>query len=197
MLSRSMRAGTSLIEASIAVVLAAMVLNGVTVIASGANGSTARSGSESDALRSVVLATESLQRDIAGMAYQIPDRDLAIFDGGHGVSFRIPSAADSRDLWNISYVPVSYALNPVPGSSAKFLIRTDSKGARALPGCYLRDLHVVFTPQGVMSPVQAYLNVIVIGLDSPAGKTALTSSFLVPLALMGLPGAAPAATGEE
>lgn len=157
---------------------------------SGGMKSNSKSVEHSDALRSVVIAFESIRRDLARALYQEPTRDLGIFNMGRGVSVRIPSEADPNNLWQALHSPVTYSLKEVPGSDpnnkSHQLVRKDDRdnSERILKGCYLRDLLVQYIPQGQISPLQAYLEVTMIGMGGPKSKAVYTSSMLIPMPLM-------------
>lgn len=189
-LKRLSRKAFTIVEIMISVAIFAMVIILVYAFYVGGATSTSKSVDHSDAIRSAVIACEAIRRDLARALYQEPTRDLGIFNNGRGVSVRIPSEPlDENNLWQALHSPVTYTLKDIPGSKgAKYLIRKDDKegggSERQLKGCYLRDILVQYIPQGKISPLQAYLEVTMIGMGNPKNDVTYTTSMLIPMPLM-------------
>jgi len=191
------RAAFSIVEVTIGMAILVMLLAVTHSFHIGATKSAAITGEHSEALRSVVVALESIRRDLEQMIYQCPSRDLALLNhpelgDNRGLSVRVSDGSISSDSWRATFVPVSYALRRVAGSShAYHLVRTDTNSGKetVLKSCLLRDMlirHVPLKDGGGkgLSPYQAYLEITMIGLGSLNGQDSYTASMVVPLALM-------------
>lgn len=199
--TRSTRAFT-LVEIVVGLSIATLTLSMAYSLQLGATRSSTRSGEHAEALRSVMIAMESVRRDLEQMLYQCPQRDLVLIahpelGENRGVSLRVPDVRNGAGLWGALHVPVTYSLRHVEGPSQAYrLVRTETKTGRetVLKSCLLRDMVVHFVPlkttrsQG-LSPYRAYLEVTMVGLGSVTGAVTYTSSMMVPLALMSPAGA--------
>lgn len=189
--------GFTLVEIVVGLAILALLLSMAYAFHLGAARNTALTGEHTVALRSVMVALESLRRDLEQMSYQCPQRDLVLLShpelgDGRGVSLRVPDAPGADDPWRETYVPVTYQLRRVAGSKAAYhLVRTMAASGRetVLANCLLRDMLVHFLPPGSagspgLSPYQAYLEITMVGLGSVDGTATYTASIMVPLAMM-------------
>jgi hypothetical protein len=152
----------------------------------GAGTQTGRSVESSDSVRSVLIATEFMRYDVARMRLVTSQQDLAIFDDGRGLSVRVPREI-TGDFWNYTWDPVTYRLQRIPGTLGAALIRTDSKGSQKLANCLLRDMLVRIVAVGEVNPMQAYLEITLVGMGQPNGKEMYTNACLIPLTLWSPP----------
>jgi len=177
-----------------------MVMSIVYAFYVGAAKSTRGSVEYSDAIRSVMIASEAIRRDVSQMLFQRVGRDLAIFDDYRALSVRVPSSTlaevdDGSDLWRAEHTPVTYTLEPVQNSksNAKILIRKETENNREdrLRSCLLQDMFVQYFPPSSaaesISPLQGYLDIAVIGLASKDSSVKYTTSLLIPLPYMSAP----------
>lgn len=199
MRTRSTRRGLTLVEVLIGAsvfFLAMAMMWSFFVSASQQTGKTADS---SDAVRSVMIASEFMRYDVARMRLVDPSKDLAIFNpggdigDGRGLSMRVPREMGA-DFWYYTWDPVTYELkyplgikvedyNPRPLQ----LWRTDSTGSKPLANCWLADMLVRVVPVGEVSEMQAYLEITLVGLGSPGSKAMYTQAQLLPLTLWAPP----------
>jgi hypothetical protein len=152
-----------------------------------------------DALRSAHMALEAIRVDVSRLLVQNPREDLAILPGpdgrpGRGLCVRVPADARSGDPWRTDLVPVSFALEPIGGGRgggrSHHLSRTDAGGrTERIRGCVIRDLIVRYvTPDSLETgQSRAFIEVSVIGLDSPGGSTAHAASVLIPMNVVSAP----------
>ena len=97
-----------------------------------------------DAVRSVLIAAEYLRRDMLGDAARGRGADIALIDGGKGLSLRIPEQMGA-DPWETRYVPVTYRLQPYPGRGHCYRLVREQAGSRiTLAACSLSDLEFRF-----------------------------------------------------
>ena len=189
--------GFTIVELVLGLSLTALVLSMAYSFQVGATRETKLTGEHAEALRSVLVAMESMRRDLEQMLYQCPQRDLALLPHpelgpGRAISLRVPDPGEATDPWKALHVPVLYELRRVAGSPhAHHLVRKEAESGRetVLRSCLLRDMLAHFIPlkaqasQG-LSRYQAYLEITMIGLGSPEGTATYTASMMVPLALM-------------
>jgi hypothetical protein len=176
------------VELAVGTSIALLVMAMVYGFWAGASRSTGRSVEHSDALRSVLIASEFIRHDVSQMLYQWPSRDMAIFAGQTALGLRVPGRLDPADFWskeNNVFDPVTYTLQLVPGSRNVFrLIRKDLGGPSPLRACLLGGLHFEKIGPGVVSQDQAYLQVTMVGVGSEKPSAFFTSSMLIPLTPM-------------
>jgi len=174
------RAGFTVVEVLVGLSIFVLVLSILFSLTREAQVGTNLSVDASDALRSVFLATETMRRDVSRLVFQTRD-DLSIFNQGRGLSFLVADTLGD-DLWNSPATAVTYMIRPASSQSDVFqLVCQDKSGTRTVAGCYLKDLMVVFRPKGQISPLQAYLEISMIGVGSPGGKATYAGSSLIPL----------------
>ena len=175
-----MRCGFTLVEALVGASVFLLAISMIYTFFLGATNSTGKSVEASDALRSVLIATEALRHDAGRLVFQ-RRTDLVLTNQNRGLSTLVPEAFGT-DLWNNQTSPVTYSLEPVEGASEVFrLIRKDSAGSHALGGCLLKDLLITYVAPKDISKLQAYLQVTMIGLGSTSAKATYTGSALLPL----------------
>ena len=155
------------------------------------------SGESSDAVRSVMIASEFIRYDVARMRLVDPSKDLAIFNPGtdlgvgRGLSMRVPRDM-TPDFWYYTWDPVTYQLDPILGTETMVprpyqLVRIDSAGRKPLANCYLADMLVNVVDVGKVSEMQAYLEITLVGLGAPGSKAMYTQAQLLPLTLWAPP----------
>jgi hypothetical protein len=147
---------------------------------------TAKSVESSDAVRSVLIASEFISDDDARMRLVDPSKDLAIFDDGRGLSVRVPREV-GNDFWYYTWDPVTYRLQAIPGTDSFALVRTDASGSKPLASCLLRDMLVRVVPVGEVSDMQAYLEITLVGVGNASSKAMYTQAQLLPLTLWSPP----------
>lgn len=157
----------------------------------------AKSAESSDAVRSVMIASEFIRYDVSRMRLVDPSKDLAIFNPGtdlgvgRGLSVRVPRDM-TADYWYYTWDPVTYQLDPIMGTENMTprpyqLVRIDSNGRKPLAGCYLADMLVNVVDVGKVSEMQAYLEITLVGLGAPGSKQMYTQAQLLPLTLWAPP----------
>lgn len=179
----------------ICVSLAVLVLAAALVHAlyiSAARG-TSMSVEASDALRSVLTASEFLRTDLGEMTLQKLS-DLVIAKEGRELAFSVPKRLET-DLYMCDWTVVKYELERLPGATGVHrLVRSVGDQPTPLASCLLKDLRVRYVPpKGVpvpaepiyaqegMSPFQAYLEITLVGLGSAAARQSYTASLMHPL----------------
>lgn len=196
MMSRRSRAFT-LVEVLIGVGLLVLVMGLVWAFFFGGAQQTKGSQESSDAVQSVMIASEWIRSDVARMRLVDPSKDLAIFNPGtdlgvgRGLSLRVPREL-TPDFWYYTWDPVTYQLDPIMGTENMVprpyqLVRIDDKGRKALANCYLADMLVNVVDVGAVSEMQAYLEITLVGLGAPGSKAMYTQSQLLPLTLWAPP----------
>ena len=179
-----MKRGFTLIETLIFAGLLTLFLTGAGLVARQAMRAMRQSTEHAGAVRSALLAVETIHADAERMLYQCPSRDLAIHRDGQGVSLRVPVDSGAPDLWSGAFTPVSYALVRCPGTPAYRLERGAGDPAHAAPvgGCVLRDLKIALVDGGTPeNPRAGCLTITASGVDEPSSAHVETLSVLVPL----------------
>jgi type II secretory pathway pseudopilin PulG len=179
--------GVTLVEAIVGLAVVFLVLSMTWALYMGAGGGTRRAIEASDALRSVLLASEAIRRDAGEMIFQA-DRDLGLLDGGRRLVMLVPATLRA-DLWGGRSEPVEYFIRKAPRAAAGALVRKTPSQERTVGGCLLADMMVTYIPAGALAPLSAYLEVTLTGAATPgasAGAT-YTASFLLPLARLAPP----------
>jgi hypothetical protein len=172
--------GLTFVEVLIGTTVFFMVLALVFTFFLSGTDSSGRSVEASDALRSVLLATEFLRHDAARLVFQRSD-DLKILNGGRGIGMLVVEEM-GPDLWSSGTVSISYSLAPVAGAREVYqLVRQEKGPPRPISGCLLKDLLIQYVPVGQVSALQAYLEVTMIGLGSTSARATYTGCSLLPL----------------
>lgn len=197
MIARRTHRGFTIVEVSIGGVLFVMILGLIWSFFVSGSQQSGRSAESSDAVRSVMIASEFIRYDVARMRLVDPAKDLAIFNpgtdlgAGRGLSIRVPREM-TNDFWFYTWDPVTYQLDPIMGTETMVprpyqLVRIDSNGRKPLANCYLADMLVNVVDVGTVSEMQAYLEITLVGLGSPGSKAMYTQSQLLPLTLWAPP----------
>lgn len=134
-----------------------------------------------DAVRSVLIASELIRQDVDRMYFKNPAEDLAIFNLGRAMSFRIPKTI-GKDFWGTDNEPVVYSLRETASGSEVFqLIRKDWRGERAVGGCLLLDFLVrVVQPTGA-NAYDAFLEILIVGTGSIEKRERYVGTMMLPL----------------
>ena len=180
--------GFTVIEISIALLLAALLIGLLVSLHSGASASTSQSIEYSDALQSVLIASEHLRSDLARLMLEKPSEDLGFLDDYTVLCFRA-SRRVPDDPWTLLKDPIIYRLQPIPGSKmANWLIKEDSgKDPERIPGCLLAEMRFrVVAPEDARTTTP-FLEVLLVGLGSTTGGPRYTVSLLIPLNLVHRP----------
>ena len=189
------RHALTIVEILIGLSLLVLLFSIVWTFFGSANQQTARSSESSDAVRSVMMASEFIRYDVARMRLVDPSKDLAIFNPGAGMgralSVRVPQDM-TPDFWFYTWNPVTYEMAPSLDNQDNppryyLLYRTDEKGKKPLANCYLKDMLVRVVPMGEVSAMQAYLEITLVGLGGPNSNTMYTQAQLLPLTLWAPP----------
>jgi hypothetical protein len=183
---KTTRRALTLVEVLIGAAVLFLALAMIWSFFASAGTQTGRSVGSSDAVRSVLIATEFIRYDVARMRLVKATEDLAIFDDGRALSVRVPRDI-TADFWNYTWDPVTYRLQAVPGTEAKVLVRQDSKSKTQLANCYLADMLVRTVDVGEASRLQSYLEVSLVGVGGPSSKEMYTSVCLIPLTVWAPP----------
>lgn len=178
-----MNRGFTLVEGlvSLAVmVLAAALVHGLYL--SAAQG-TSMSIEASDALRSVLIASEHLRTDLGGMTFQKLS-DLKLPDDGRELGFSVPKRLEP-DLYKCDWQAIRYRLE------GNRRVRHVDDDKAPLASVSLKEFRARYVPpkgakvpaepiyaQAGVSPFQGYLEITLVGL---AGKQTYTASLLHPL----------------
>lgn len=187
-----MRSGFTLVEGIVSLsvmVLAAAMVHGLYV--SAAQG-TSMSVEASDALRSVLIATEFLRTDLGGMTFQ-KLADLKLPEDGKELGFSVPKRLEP-DLYKCDWQAIRYQIETIPGYAGHRLVRSVDDDRQPLANVWLQSFRARYVPpkgarvpdepiyakQGV-SPFQGYLEITLVGLGGAAGKQTYTASVLHPL----------------
>lgn len=185
------RAAFTIVEVLIGLALFALVLILVWNFFIGGTQQTQKGADSSDAVRSVMIASEFIRYDVARMRLVDPSKDLAIFKDGRALSVRVPREM-TPDFWYYTWDPVTYELAPPIDSNEsppryQLLYRTDKDGKKPLANCYLKDMLVKIVPIKEVSAMQAYLEVTLVGIGNPTSTTMYTQAQLLPLTLWAPP----------
>lgn len=191
------RRGLTIIEVLIGASVFFLAMAMVWTFLVGGTQQTAKSSESSDAVRSVMIASEFIRYDVSRMRLVDPSKDLAIFNPGtdlgvgRGLSVRVPREM-TQDFWYYTWDPVTYQLDPIMGTENMTprpyqLVRIDSNGRKPLAGCYLADMLVNVVDVGKVSEMQAYLEITLVGLGAPGSKQMYTQAQLLPLTLWAPP----------
>jgi hypothetical protein len=184
------RRGFTVAEVMVGAVVFMMIISMLYSFYLGAANSSGKTVEASDAMRSVLLASEFIRSDLSRLLLQKADDDLVIVESGRGLSFRIAQRV-AGDPWTVFMQKVEYHLVPVPGSRvAKRLVRWegDPRTATAISGCLLEDIRFQSMPARDSNPTQLYLGIKMVGLGSTAAKCRYTGSIYVPVNLSMHPG---------
>jgi type II secretory pathway pseudopilin PulG len=183
------REGLTLIEVLVGLGVMVLVAGLVWSLHSGATFSTARVTEHSDAVRSVLIASERLRADVGRVMLQDLDQDVAVLDDGRGISFLV-SARVEGDPWTLDKHVVTYRLKKVPGSPvAHWLVREAGNGAaEPVPACLLEDMQVRVVQDGEQGEERMWIELTLVGVGQPKPSTRYVGSLLVPLAMVETPG---------
>jgi type II secretory pathway pseudopilin PulG len=180
------RSGLTLVEIPIVLVLTGILIAAVGGVCSYVSRQSARISAESEAFRSVLIATEAIRNDATRSTFRNLDADVRLQPDRRGVSMRVHRMG--REIWRLELETVSYYLEPVPGSlDVYYLVRHDASGPHRLAGCLLRDMMMQVLGGSAEGSAQAYLEVTLIGAGQECTSGHYTSVILVPLAELILP----------
>jgi hypothetical protein len=188
------RRAATLVEVSVAALLACLVAGMISGLFASAQGSSHRSVESSDAVRSALIAMESIRSDVGRLTLESAGRDIAVLDGGRGLSLHVARPLGD-DLWRVDTDAVTYRLDAVDASRrAHRLVRQDSTGRWPLAACLLGDMLVTMVsagpgtgaaPEAPPRPPGAsgsWLEVSLIGVASRDGGATHVESAWLPLA---------------
>jgi hypothetical protein len=170
--------GFTVVEVVVTVLLVASVLMAILALVRGAGQGSEHAGATTDAVQSVLIASECLRQDLARMLFVAPARDLALADGARSIGFRVPDGLGT-DPWTLDYHPVHYETRPVQRQSDLFqLFRTESGRTLPVPTCYFKQVQFGYRPP--VGRVTAFLEVNLVGCDAH-GRGDYAASILLPL----------------
>lgn len=176
---RTHRAGQSFVELAVAGGLLALLIGALVGLHFGSARSSRATVESAEAVRSALVALERIRADVRRTYYADAGRDVAVLDGGCGLSVRTVRPVPG-DPWRTVNVPVTYRLEPMPGGSASRLVR-DENGVRAtVGGVVLSALSVQFR-----SAPHPALDITAVGTSgTPEGRAVSVSERIpVPMAL--------------
>jgi prepilin-type N-terminal cleavage/methylation domain-containing protein len=183
----SVRRGFTLAETIVAAAIFTLIVAIVASLYAGATRGANLSVEASDALRSTLIAAEYIRRDVGEMLFQLPDRDLVISPDRHALTIRVPGSLP-EDFWKADFEGLIYRLERMPGTTGTFrLVRQFRKQSEAIAGCLLQDVTFTHVRPGGLSPLQAYLQVTLVGLGSADRPTTYTYSMFLPLTKLKAP----------
>jgi prepilin-type N-terminal cleavage/methylation domain-containing protein len=187
----SARRGYTIVEVMVGLMIMALLMVMIMTFFSSGTSQSTKGADSSDAVRSVMIASEFMRYDIARMRLVDPSKDLAIFKDGRALSVRVPREM-TPDFWYYTWDPVTYELAPPVDSNEnppryQMLYRTDEHGRKPLANCYLKDMLVKIVPIKEVSAMQAYLEITLVGIGNPTSSTMYTQAQLLPLTLWAPP----------
>lgn len=179
------RRGLFFAEVMIAAGLLAAAISALLQVCGVGLASSTRTTDDTDAVRSALIAIEAIKNDTGRMVVQ-EDEDLVVAPDGRGFRLLVPARAAESDPWGFDGVGVQWSLQPVPNTTERLyqLVRTAGGVARALPGCWLRDLKVRELETGTLGR-GTFLDITVSAVGAPGSAHAVSLSFLAPLKMEG------------
>ena len=177
-----MRRAFTLAETVVAAALCAMLVSIVVTLYLGAARGTHATLEATDALRSALIASEAIRRDVGEMLFQLPARDLVIGPDHKSLAIRVAGSLP-EDYYKADYVGLLFRLQPITGSSQYHLLRDHEGKSEPVAGCLLSDLQFQFIAAEEPSPLRAFLQVTLVGSGS-GGATTYTYSMFLPLSRM-------------
>lgn len=137
----------------------------------------------SDAMRSVMLATEFVRYDLGRALVHDEASAIVVDEDGQHLSLTISDEPD-KDFAKFRPVRIEYQLEPVPGKpELKRLYRRSPTGRHAVKECFLTRFSCRYIDMGEISPHQAYLELELIGTSSSNPGETFVSSQLIPVAI--------------
>lgn len=169
------------------ILVASTVLAGLLLIVhqfqSGALRMGAKTADASGALRSVTIASEFLRFDLGRVMIRDEASEIKITEDGRRLELTISDEPDA-DLTKFTSARVSYYVRPVPGKSDVYqLMREGPDSVRFVEECWLSEFTVNYIQPGVASDHQAYVEISMVGVESPRATESYVSSQLIPVAV--------------